>query len=364
MRTPDESRALVDQIAASTDPIGLDCEGVRLGRFGRLSLLQMCIGMNPKKFVLVDGTKTGAIEALEPLLASNEKLKIMHDCREDSAALFHQCGIRLRGVIDTQVAHLLLQRERKEQLHQEGYSDLCKKFLGTNSDTNTIEMKERMLDDPFLWHKRPLSKELVRYALDGVDYLVPLWYRLQEQLRAVEVKEEKLLEASEKWSEYSQLNTEFGKADEIWKLGTPLLGMVASINDKGVYFKLNLGITGVCSTPSALKRMLGKTGGFHAVEVGDTVELAVSGVSLDGKIVYVDRRDPDWEYFDFFRRPSPAKRDTISQEYRHSPSLIENSGIDPLLRRGLGHDGDIDSDDEDTVDHEPILTHEPRTREK
>ena len=80
---------------------------------------------------------------------------------------------------------------------------------------------------------------------------------------------------------------------------------------------------------------------------------------MDGKIVYVDRRDPDWEYFDFFRRPSPEKMG--SQEYKHVPSLL-TEGSDPLLRRGLGEDGSVDSDDEGEVDHEPILTHKPENR--
>ncbi len=364
IRTSQEARALGDQILSVNRPIALDCEGVRLGRFGRLSLLQLFLGENPKQFVLVDGTSLGSIQGLEPVLASKNLLKIMHDCREDSAALFHQFGTRLGGVVDIQVANLILQREKREILHQNGYSDLCEKYLGKQSNENISQMKEKMLDDPLLWHKRPLSKELVDYALNGVEHLIPLWSHLSRELEKFDIPLQDVVEASHKWSEYSQLNMNIGRSDQVWKIGTPLLGMVAAINDRGVYFKLNLGVTGVCSTPSALKRMIGKAGGFHPVQVGDTVELAVSGVSLDGKIVYVDRKDPDWEYFDFFRRPNPSKKGTVTQEYRHIPSLIENTGIDPLLRRGLGHDGDIDSDDEGFVDHDPVVTHKPEKTSK
>ena len=354
MRSADEARRLVASQPSSA-VISLDCEGVRLGRFGKLSLVQMAVSNH---FFLVDGSKDGVIEALEPLLSSTKILKIMHDCREDSAALFHQCGIRLGGVVDTQVAHLLLQRERKNLLHQESYTDLCTKFL-KEQVKDTVDMKDRMLNDPYLWHKRPLSKELVDYALHGVEYLGPVWRSLKDELEIRGVSQQDVIDASQQWVEYCDLNREVARPDGAWKVGTPLLGMVAAINDKGVYFKLNLGITGVCSTPSARKRMLGRSGGFVPVQVGDTVELAVSGVSVDGKIVYVDRRDPDWEYFDFLRRPSPIKKDSVSQEYRHIPSLVEDQGIDPLIRRGLGQDGGIDSDDEDMVDHEPILTRKP-----
>jgi ribosomal protein S1 len=174
-----------------------------------------------------------------------------------------------------------------------------------------------------------------------------------------------VVRTSQDWVDYCTLNLEISRPEEVEKIGRPLLGMVASITDKGVFFKLNIGRTGVCSTPSALKRMVRGGSNFAPVQVGDTVELAVSGVSIDGRTIYVDRRDPDWEYFDFFRRPSPTKKGTVVQEYRHIPSLVEGEvGVDPLLRRGLGEGGDIDSDDEGDIDHEPVLTKKPTKTKK
>lgn len=354
VRSVQDAERLVADISGSYGKIGLDCEGVRLGRFGKLSLVQIA---TPKEMVLVDGINEEAVRALTPLLTSSSVVKVMHDCREDSAALLHQCDIHLGGVYDTQVARLLFQRQQGIKLHQESYSELTKKYLGKSSQLP--DMKDRMLQDPFLWHRRPLTSDLVKYALDGVEHLLALWDKLETELMSSGITETQIVEASRKWAEYAKINTEIEKPSDVWKIGTPLLGMVAAINDKGVYFKLNLGITGVCSTPSALKRMLIGTSSFPPVQVGDTVELAVSGASVDGKIVYVDRRDSDWEFFDFFRRPSPKKKRTVSQEYRHEPSLVGEQDVDPLLRRGLGRDGDIDSDDEDSVDHEPILTKKP-----
>ena len=40
---------------------------------------------------------------LKYLLEDNSIMKVVHDCRQDSAALFHQKGIRLRNNFDTQV---------------------------------------------------------------------------------------------------------------------------------------------------------------------------------------------------------------------------------------------------------------------
>jgi len=335
--------------------IGIDCEGVRLGRFGRLSLMQ--ISLSSTEVALVDARVDGVIQAISPILRSEKVGKIFHDCREDSAALFHQYdGIRLRNVFDTQIANLLHQRiEKKKPLHQIGYTDLVKDRLDVN-DSEGVDMKQRMIEDVNLWHRRPLTTELVDYAIHGVKYLVPLY---QSYLKG-SVGIDEIVKTSQDWVDYCDLNSSISTPGEVEKIGFPLLGMVASITDKGVFFKLNIGRTGVCSTPSAMKRMLRGGGNYPPVQVGDTVELAVSGLSLDAKTVYVDRRDGDWEYFDFFRRPSPKKKDTAAQEYRHVPSLVENEmNVDPLLRRGLGEDGAIDSDDEGDIDHEPILTHKP-----
>lgn len=354
VRSVKDAEQVVSELSASVSKIGLDCEGVRLGRFGKLSLLQIA---TPDKFVLVDALNEDTVRALSPLFSSREMVKVMHDCREDSAALLHQFDIKLRGVYDTQVARLLQQRNQGVKLHQESYSELTRKILGRSSQLP--DMKERMMEDAFLWHRRPLTSDLVKYAIEGVEFLLPLSQKMEPELSAVGISESHVVDASEKWTEYASINTEISSAPEAWKLGTPLLGMVAAINDKGVYFKLNLGVTGVCCTPSAMKRMLIGTTSFPPVQVGDTVELAVSGASVDGKIIYVDRRDPDWEFFDFLRRPNQRKKATISQEYRHEPSLVGDQDVDPLLRRGLGPDGEIDSDDEDSVDHDPILTQKP-----
>ena len=365
VQTPTEAHRFVQTISErNVYAVAMDCEGVRLGRFGRLSLIQI---MEPcGTFTLVDGVDQKTVVALEPLLSSTAVCKVMHDCREDAAALFHQFeGIRLTNVIDTQVANLLIQREEKAQrIHQSGYNDLVQKYLG-KAVHQSVGMKDKMIADAMLWHKRPLSKDLVDYAIEGVEHLLPLWSSLQSALRQAGLSDDDVIKASEGWLDYRHLNVELTEARLIEKIGTPVMGMVAAINDKGVYFKLNIGRTGVCSTPSALKRMLLGSGGFPPVQVGDTVELAVSGLSLDGKIVYVERRDPDWEYFDFQRRPSHAKKGTSVEEYRHTPSLVEDASIDPLLRRGLGEDGGVDSDSDDEVDHNPVLTRKPvkRTRQ-
>ena len=318
----------------------------------------MQISVSSDEVALIDARIAGTVDALSPVLTNKEYLKIFHDCREDSAALYHQFGgIRMRGVFDTQAVSLLLQRSRKiTPLHQQGYTDLVRLYGVSTEDMNDTALKQKMSEDAELWYRRPLTKELVDYAVAGVKFLVPLYERMSKQLD--KVSPSAITEACDSWVDYCDLNPELSKPADVEKIGLPVMGMVAAINDRGVYFKLNIGRTGVCCTPSALKRMLMGGRNFAPVQVGDTVELSVSGISLDGRTIYVDRRDPDWEYFDFFRRPSPGKKEI--GEYLHVPSIVESGeDIDPLLRRGLGLDGTVDSDGEDEVDHEPILTRKP-----
>ena len=47
---------------------------------------------------------------LRALLESPACVKVMHDCRKDSAALFHQHHVRLQNVFDSQVADLFIRR--------------------------------------------------------------------------------------------------------------------------------------------------------------------------------------------------------------------------------------------------------------
>jgi hypothetical protein len=54
-------------------------------------------------------------EGLGKILADSTITKVIHDCRQDSDALFHQLGIRLENVFDTQASYMELLRTRKEQ---------------------------------------------------------------------------------------------------------------------------------------------------------------------------------------------------------------------------------------------------------
>lgn len=47
------------------------------------------------------------LKELRNLMENSSVVKVIHDCRQDSAALFYQLQIRLDNVFDTQVQALL-----------------------------------------------------------------------------------------------------------------------------------------------------------------------------------------------------------------------------------------------------------------
>ena len=48
---------------------------------------------------------TDAMLELKSLLEDSAVTKVVHDCRQDAAALFYQKGIHLQTIFDTQVVH-------------------------------------------------------------------------------------------------------------------------------------------------------------------------------------------------------------------------------------------------------------------
>jgi hypothetical protein len=58
--------------------------------------------------VLKGGDRLFFDRGLRYLLESNKIMKVMHDCRKDSEALYFQYDVTLRGVWDSQIAYTVL----------------------------------------------------------------------------------------------------------------------------------------------------------------------------------------------------------------------------------------------------------------
>uniref|UniRef100_A0A0G4I031 3'-5' exonuclease domain-containing protein n=1 Tax=Chromera velia CCMP2878 TaxID=1169474 RepID=A0A0G4I031_9ALVE len=289
--------------------VAVDCEGVALGRYGKLCLVQLS---SLDSLFIIDALKRETVEALAPLLMSEKVLKIAHDCREDNAALFHQFGFSMKNVFDCQVAHLLIQRaEQKKQkgsnervsqpLYQASLSDLTAEFLGLKS-TDSNALKQKMADDEALWHRRPLTAELVKYALSGVMLLPPLMDSLSTR-----VDRQMVVRKSARYLEYCRMNSGFKSASELAKPGTLVQAMLVSVSDSSLKFKLNCGRLAVASSPAAVSR-------FRELEIGDIVDACVSSVSINGTFVYIDRFDPLHDHW------TPEKR--VKKQYFNSSPRV------------------------------------------
>jgi len=210
-------------------------------------------------------------------------------------------------------------------------AELLHTRLGISEPAAFSRMKHTMLSDDNLWLRRPLSGVLLQYAAHGVANLLQLRAALLADAAELgAIAAEGAARASERALQYRVLNSEFPSAASMAKIGTRLWALVAARTDTGVYFKLNAGRVGLASTPSAVAR-------FKDVHLGDAVLCCVSGASLNGAYVYLDRYDHDWDFFDHQLRPSGEREvGAYGREHRHRSSLLEGPGLpDPLLLRGL-----------------------------
>nr|CEL67654.1 TPA: Exonuclease 3'-5' domain-like-containing protein 1, related [Neospora caninum Liverpool] len=293
--------------------VALDCEGVALGRFGRMCTVQIATSTHT---LLLDAFKTGVVggnKKLKEILESPHIVKVCHDCREDASALLHQHTIRLRNVFDTQVAHQIWSEQKGETRFQASLSELFRSFLNLRDGGVAKQAKSAMEADPSVWCQRPLPTDLLRYAVFGVSHLLDLAHILAFHLSSCN---EVIRRSCETYLPYRHLNTHLNSPAEIATPGAVIQGMVAARTCMGLTLKLNCGRNGVVSTPAALSR-------FHDVNVGDIVDVQVASQSQDGKIVYLDRYDGLYNYWNLKERPRTRHQTAMA--------LTSESQVDPLL---------------------------------
>ncbi|KAL0028598.1 hypothetical protein WJX79_004385 [Trebouxia sp. C0005] len=167
---------------------------------GRLCLVQVLI---PVKASAAQGNKAynqcflfdmvneapGATPFLKQLLENPKIVKVLHDCRQDAAALLVQKGISLRNVYDTQVAYGLVscwrsQLDSQQTVRRLGLQDLLRR-VGLIAHQSKSDVRAKMAHDPKLWQHRPLSSELQQYAAADVSQLLAVADRLFTMLGVV-----------------------------------------------------------------------------------------------------------------------------------------------------------------------------------
>ncbi|HEU4619189.1 MAG TPA: HRDC domain-containing protein [Gammaproteobacteria bacterium] len=157
--------ALVASI--STAPlVAIDTEFVR----ERTYFPQLCLvqAATSERAACVDCLASLDFAALFGELAAPEHTWVLHSARQDLEVVRHHAGASPARIIDTQVAAALLGRAPQVSL-QDLLGDVLGVALGkgfTRTD----------------WSARPLPEGAVRYAIDDVAHLLPLWERLERSL--------------------------------------------------------------------------------------------------------------------------------------------------------------------------------------
>ncbi|SOV10326.1 3'-5' exonuclease, putative [Plasmodium gaboni] len=155
--------------------IGLDIEGYKIGKYGIVSIIQICY----EDIYIFDIYKCDNlymfINYLREILECDDIIKLTHDCREDCSILYNQYNIHLKNILDTQVAYNLLFKKTKNytNTYQISYDDLLKKYLFINNN-HKIYFHKMITMDNYIYLKRPIMKELISYAIQDVIYLKPL----------------------------------------------------------------------------------------------------------------------------------------------------------------------------------------------
>ena len=101
---------------------------------------------------------------------------LMFDCREDADALKHLYNVRLDGVLDVQLLEVM------DRIRYRGYTKIRSRMHCLElfvSDITMLEVKLKgkssMSQDNKLWEKRPLSEEILKYAIIDIRAIFKLY---------------------------------------------------------------------------------------------------------------------------------------------------------------------------------------------
>ena len=149
------------------EAIAIDTEFVRQDTYyAKLALVQIA---TKKNFYIIDPLELD-LQAFASILTNKNIVKVFHAPMQDIAIFYHILGVYTINVFDTQEAAKYCGIR-----HQISYQDVCRKVLGIE-----IEKQQQFRN----WLIRPLSQELIDYALQDVVYLLRLYEKLNKEMAA------------------------------------------------------------------------------------------------------------------------------------------------------------------------------------
>ncbi|KAL1462933.1 hypothetical protein WDU94_014734 [Cyamophila willieti] len=170
------------------EEIGLKLHGCMYGLTGKISILAVVVPTGEiymfdmvKYPALFIGTNLGSI------LQSEDVLKVVHNCQNDSAALLGNHGVQLRKVFDLQCAFKTVQFTNPTMLDD----SLIPGLLGLNNMLDYFEIggkklvdkehavKKMLKKNQNLWLERPLAQDFYELAASNVSHLLVLHYSIK-----------------------------------------------------------------------------------------------------------------------------------------------------------------------------------------
>ncbi|XP_072171510.1 uncharacterized protein [Diadema setosum] len=169
--------------------IGLALKGVQIGRRGKLSLILVQCGETVYMFDALSLGPALFTQSFIDILEATNITKVIHDSRFVSDFLYHQYGILLNSVFDTQVGDILIQR-RQNMGHfptrVRGTTQCILEYLDVSIQDIALhcEGTSHISENEASWMQRPLPSMNCRCAVLDVVHLLPLHEAITEELMA------------------------------------------------------------------------------------------------------------------------------------------------------------------------------------
>jgi len=221
------------QEIGSNSIIAVDCEGVCLGRNGKICLLQIATETNVFLFDVQTLGSSLFSCGLKAILEYHAPSKIFYDCRRDSDALFHQFDIRLKGVLDAALTEIFFRMVNGmgNPRYLKGYKKCVETYLIIDNPyfgALKSQVSSMMSSDTNFWEMRPLPKEVLDYAAFDVYYLRHLHFALTMNMSNQNLR--RIYGAS---SHFIRMVRDAETVDSLLEYGSPLWAVVpASLFNK------------------------------------------------------------------------------------------------------------------------------------
>jgi len=158
--------------------VGLSMEGEVLGRHGKSSLLVISSQEDVFLFDLMNMGVNAFKWGLYSVLRNKELVKVIHDSRQVSDALFHQYGLELENVFDTLAGHVVFSNwlVKRENRMAKPIHLAVKDYLGVPEEHlfSPRYSQSSLKSDTSVWLARPLPHHLLVGAARNCMFLLSL----------------------------------------------------------------------------------------------------------------------------------------------------------------------------------------------